>query len=533
MDRLIALVALRWRLDLRAVLGARSRLATLVFALPALALLSLAGAFVAFSLARLVEASRPELVLPALSAVAGLLGLSWALSPVLAGVAATETHDLGRLLHYPAPLTTLVASSLLANLLQPVVLAQLPPLVALSLGLAGAGPRWPPALVGLLLSLGLALAAGQCVGLALHALSRHRRWHDRALLAGIALGLGFSLLPLLLLSAAGAGARRLAYELLARDVFVLLPFSWGARAAVHAGRGEALPFLSWAGGAALAIAATLAMSSALAQRLYRGELDVGEVRRGSARPARMRLPGAIGALVEKDLRNTWRDPRLKALVFTGVVGPALVMVALWQGAAGGAAAGVMLGLASFAGLGVLGANAFGNERQGVALLLGFPVDRTAILIAKNLGVMLLRLPALLLVALATVFVAGALLLPAVLTIVLLTQLVAAALDNFVSVLAPLPLPGAGRDPSTPISGVRGLGAAALALASMAASLLLSAPFAFLAWLPHLLGTPWLWALSLPLALAGAAAVYFMLAAWAARLLVAREPEVVARVSGEA
>lgn len=532
MDRLIALVALRWRLDLRAVVGARSRLAALVVALPALALLSLAAAFVAFSLARLLEAQRQELVLPGLSAVAALLGLSWALSPLLAGVAATETHDLGRLLHFPVPLGTLVASSLLANLLQPVVLAQLPPLVALSLGLAGAGPRWPVALLGLLLSLGLALAAGQCVGLALHALSRYRRWHDRAMLAGIVLGLGLSLLPLLLLSGAGRGARRLVYELLARDVSVLLPFSWGARAAVHAARGEALPFLSWATGAALSIAATVAVSSALAQRLYRGELDLGEARH-ALRPARVRLPGTIGALVEKDLRTTWRDPRLKALVFTGVIGPTLVLVALWQGTAGRAAPGLMLGLASFAGIGVLGANALGSERRGVALLLGFPVERTAILVAKNLGVMVLRLPALALVALATVLVAGVALLPAVVSIVLVTQLIAAALDNFVSVLAPLPLPGAGRDPSTPVSGVRGLGAAAIAFAAMLGSLLLSAPFAFLAWLPHLLEMPWLWLLSLPLALAGAGGVYFMLASWAARLLSAREPELIARVSGEA
>lgn len=532
MDRLIALVGLRWRLDLRAALGARSRAAALLLALPALGLLSLAAAFLAFTLARALEASQPQLLLAGLSALAGLLGLSWALSPLLAGIAATETHDLGRLLHYPVPLPVLVASSLIANLLQPLVLAQLPPIAALALGLAGSGPRFAVAACGLLLSLATALAAGQCVGLALHALSRQRRWHDRALLAGIVLGLGLSLLPLLLLSSAGGSLRRMAWELLARDVFVLLPFSWGARAAVHAGRGEALAFLSWAGGAVLATAATLALSSALAQRLYRGEVDLGQATPLAARRARMRLPGAIGALVEKDLLTTWRDPRLKALVFTGVVGPTLVLLALWQGAAGRLAPGMMLSLASFAGLGVLGSNVFGIERQGLGLLLGFPVDRTAVLVGKNLASMTLRLPTLVLLGLATVVVAGPGLLPAVVTILLLTQLVAAGLDNFVSVLAPLPLPVAGRDPSAPISGVRGLGAAALAVVSMLASLLVSAPFAFLAWLPHLLGLPALWLASLPLALAGAAGVYFMLASWAARLLVRREPDLVALAAGE-
>jgi ABC-2 type transport system permease protein len=531
-DRLIALVALRWRLDLRAVLGARARLVSLLLALPLLALASLAAAFLAFSLARVLEAQQPRLVLPVLSALAALAGLFMTLSPLVAGMAVTETHDLGRLLQYPVPLATLVSSSLLANALQPVVLAQLPPLAALALGLAGSGLRLPATLAGLLLWLALSLAGGQCVGLALHALSRHRRWHDRALLAGVVLGVALSLLPLLLLSASGSGARRLVYELLSRDVFVLVPFSWGARAAVHAARGEPGTFLSWAAAAALALVAAIAVSSVLAQRLYRGELELGEVGGGSHR-SRLRLPGVVGALVEKDLRTAWRDPRLKALAFSGLVGPALLLVALWQGLAGGAAPRLMLALGSFAGLGVLGANVFGVERQGVGLLLGFPVDRTTILVAKNLVVMALRLPALLLVAIATALVAGVGLVPAVVTVVLVTQLLAAALDDFVSVLAPLPLPGAGRDPSTAVSGTRGLGAVFLSFASMGGSLLLSAPFAFLAWLPQLLARPWLWLLSLPLAFAGAAGLYFMLVTWAAHLLVQREPEIVARVSGEA
>jgi hypothetical protein len=39
-------------------------------------------------------------------------------------------------------------------------------------------------------------------------------------------------------------------------------------------------------------------------------------------------------------------------------------------------------------------------------------------------------------------------------------------------------------------------------------------------------------LSLPLALAGACAVYFMAASGAARLLLRREPELIARMRGE-
>jgi ABC-2 type transport system permease protein len=392
-DRLIALVLLRWRLEARAVLGSRGRLLGLLVALPALGFLSLTAAFAAFAFARLAERGQPELVLPALSALAAVFGLTWALSPLLAGIAATETHDLGKLLGYPVSLPVLVASSLLANLLQPMVLAQLPPLAALAFGLGGGGPRALVALAGLALALSLVVASGQAVGLALHAISRHRRLHDRALLLGIFLGVALSLLPVVLLIHSGSGARRFTLLLLEHDVFALVPFAWGVRAAVHAGRGEALLFLGWGGGAVLALAAVLGVSSVLAQRLYRGELDVGEVAPSRAR-ARMRLPGAVGAVVEKDLRLVWRDPRLKALVFTGVIGPILLLFVFWKGSAGGLRPGLLLALASFTGMGALGSNAFAFERQGPA---SSSASRGSLLDppGKNLALLVLRAPALL------------------------------------------------------------------------------------------------------------------------------------------
>ncbi len=532
MDRLTALVLLRFRLEARALLGSRGKLLALVVALPVLLLFSAASAFVAFSLARLLERAQPELLLPAASAVATLFGLTWALSPLLAGVSATGTHDLGKLVAYPVPLRALVASSLVANLAQPTVLAQALPLAAFALAVAGASVRWPVALAALSLTLALLIASGQAVGLALHALSRNRKWHDRALFAGIGLGVAMSLLPILVLSRGGSAARRLVLALLERDVFSLVPFSWGVRAAVHAGRGEALPFLGWAGAATLALAAVVGVSVAMAERLYRGDLDLGEAPGRGATRARMRLPGAVGALVEKDLRVAWRDPRLKALVFTGVIGPLVLLLVLWQGTTGPLRPSLLLAVASFSGLGALGANAFALERQGLGLLFGFPVDRFRILVAKNLGVIVLRLPALLAVSAATLVMAGPAFVPAVGAVVLLTQMLAAAADNHLSILFPVPVAAAGRDPNAPVSGARGLGAALVTLAAMLATLVVSAPFVFLAWLPELLGERWLWALTLPLALAGATAVHFLATSAAARLLTRREPELVARVAGE-
>lgn len=530
MDRLIALVGLRFRLELRGIMGSRGRALGLLLALPALAVFSAAAALGAFVLVRVLARADPGLLLPALSAVATLFGLSWALAPLLAGVAATETHDLTRLLPYPVPLRTLVGSSLLANLLQPTVLAQLPPLVALSLALGE--ERWPLSLAALGLGLLLVIAAGQAVGIALHALSRKRRVHDRLLFVGIALGILLSLLPVLMLARGASQARRVALALVERDVFVLSPFAWSARAAVHAGRADWPAFVGWSAAVAVALVALVGVSAAVAERLYRGELDTGEVRASAASRARIRLPGTVGAVVEKDLRVAWRDPRLKAVSLSGVIGPLLLLLLLGQGAPSGIGPLQLYAVASIAGLGAIGSNALALEREGLALLLGFPAERLLLLVGKNLAVVVMRSPALAAVALAALVIAGPLAAAAAATIVLLTLLLASAADSYLGILLPFPMPAAGRDPAAPISGTRGLGAAAVGLVAVAATLLVSAPFAFLAWLPHLLGEPWLYPLALPLALAGGGAVYFMAASGAARLLSRREPELLSCLRGE-
>jgi ABC-2 type transport system permease protein len=532
-DRLIALVALRWRLELRAVTGARERMFGLLLAVPALVFLSGAAAMLAATAVHLLERSQPGLVVPVLSAAATLLGVLWSLAPILAGMSLTETHDLGRLLHYPVAVPVLVGSSLVANLLQPTVLAFFPPLLTLGLALAGPSPLVVPTLGALLLFLLLLVASGQAVGLVLHAISRHRRLHDRTLFVGVLLGVVLSLLPLLVLSGGGAHVGRVVQALLARDAFVLSPFAWGVRAAVAAGRGEGGTFLLWAAAAALAALAVVGFQTALAARMYRGELDLGDAgSRGGGRPPRMLLPGTVGALLDKDLKMAWRDPRLKAVVLTSLIGPMVLLILLSRGVVGSSRVPVLLLLASFVGLGTLGFNAFALERRGLSLLFAFPVDRFTLLVGKNLAGITLRLPGVLLLVAATLLLVGPSVVPAVLVLLLLTQVLAAAADNYLAILFPVPVPAPGQNPHAPTSGARGFGFLAVAAAASAATLAVSSPFAFLVWLPHLLGQPVLWLLSLPLALAGAIAVYAMLTAGATALLRRREPELLARVLGE-
>ena len=106
---------------------------------------------------------------------------------------------------------------------------------------------------------------------------------------------------------------------------------------------------------------------------------------------------------------------------------------------------------------------------------------------------------------------------------------AAGADNFLAILVPTPVPAAGQDPWASTSGTRGIAAFALGTLSFAAAAVATMPFAFLVAMPLLLGRPAFGLVFIPLALAGAGGAYFMLIRGAARLLVAREADLVSRI----
>jgi ABC-2 type transport system permease protein len=534
LDRLRALVALRWRTELRNLLGARERAVGVALVLPGLLLASLFGSFVAWFAIRSVSAHRPELLLPLLSILVTGVGCFWMLSPLMAGFAFSETHDVSRLLHVPVPLGTLVASSLVANLAQPAVIAELPVLLAASLALSATRlSAFPAVLFCVALSFAFILAAAQLAGLAFQGVARSRRLQDAALVVGLALGLLLSLAPLLLLMLGGGLLGPLAGPLLERDLFALSPFAWGLRAAVHVSRGEPVAALGFAAGGGVAIAAAMAGSAALIERVHRGELRLSASRKAGAPPARMRFSGELGALLEKDLRIAWREPALKASLVLGLVGPLVLLYILTRGIAPGGSAATLLLLATAIGLTSFGTNAFGLERRGVMLLLSFPVPRWKVLVAKNTAGLVFRIPGLVTLVAAALILGPLEAVPAALTLTVVMLLFTAGMDNFVSILFPITVPAPGQNPHAAASGGRGLTAALLGMVLLGAAFVVSAPFALLVWLPLMLRSPWLWLGSLPLGLAGAAAGYAMLVAWAAGLLERREPELVGRILGEA
>jgi ABC-2 type transport system permease protein len=529
-DRVIALVLLRLKTELRALSYARERMVGALIAVPGLLLSSLVLSAFAFFGLRALERASPESALTLVAGLATGIGLLWALSPVVSGVAFAESHDMSRLLHFPIPLRDLVTSSLLANLVQPMTLAQAPVLVAAAAALCGSPLRLPLALAGLSLSFVLTLAVAQAAGLLFHGFARNRRFQDVALFLGLALGFLMSALPLLVLAGGAPGLRLL---LALARAFEWLPFAWGARAAVHAGRGELYPFLGFSALGVVAIAGAMAASALLIQLVYRGELDLGVGVRGAASRARMPLSGPLGALLEKDLRSAWRDPGLRATLVLGLLGPALILFFLTQSNVAGRAGPAVLLLASFVGLSAFGSNALGFERRGLGLLLSFPIARWRVLVGKNAAALLLRIPGLLTLALASLLTAPLALAPAALAIAVATFLIAAGVDNFFAILFPVTAPAPGKNPYAQASGGRGLGTALLSGVFLMGAAALAAPFAVLAWLPLWLQEPLLWLIALPLAIAGAVAVYAMLIAGAARLLERREPEVLERVLGEA
>jgi hypothetical protein len=259
------------------------------------------------------------------------------------------------------------------------------------------------------------------------------------------------------------------------------------------------------------------LSLNLLERILRGD---GEDRVGKQatvpRPARVFLPSALGALVETQLRTQLRTPaaRLALLMPTLMMGGFALSLSR-PGA-------VVSPLAMVVFLSLVGGNAFVMIGRGVALILGTPVSRGAMLVASDVSGFLFRLPPLLAVLAVAAWRSGgsAALEMGALALALLP--IGMGVQHFVTLLRPFALPRDRLNPFAQRVDSRQSSHGLLSLLATAATGLIASPFLFLAWLSSRIAEgaygPWLLALSG----LGAFATYAVLIALAERVFLNRE-----------
>ncbi|BDG06622.1 hypothetical protein [Anaeromyxobacter oryzae] len=386
--RLSAFAELRFRLLWRRLRGRQgipdlvARIVAFAVAIPAGLVFAAAAGWAAFQAVRAGDGLRAQV-----PTVALFFGVWQAWTAIALSVSDGEAVDLRRFLVYPIAPARLYAYGLAGSVLgDPFAVFWCLLLGGAFAGAAVARPGvW---LVPLALVYAAFVAATAClVALLQELLARFLRRRGARTLAVAAIYAGGAALV-----AWGAGSRRLLD--VARGVralrWVMFPPAFAAEAARALYAGRLAAALPWLGAllAAGAAAALLAYRLALAQALSGGE---GGLARGARAGLGWRLPGRLGALVEKDAKLLLRHPLAAVLL---VVVPALAGVVGWQVApripaeAGEVIRAVpLLGFALYAHLATepYWLNAFGWDRGGARLYVLAPVPPADALRAKNLA----------------------------------------------------------------------------------------------------------------------------------------------------
>jgi hypothetical protein len=341
-----------------------------------------------------------------------------------------------------------------------------------------------------------------------------RRW-----VADVARVLAFSIffLPSLLNF---RGAREFLGPLI-RPLASLSPLGWAARATVYAGGGDVKRALWFAVPALLTLVGVAFASMVLLNRILAGEGEGRADKQTDApRPARVILPGTLGALVETQLRTQLRTPaaRMALLMPTFMMGLFALSLSRTGKTPGSAFAMVVF-------LSLIGGNAFVMVGRGIALILGTPVSRGSMLVASDAAAILFRIPPLLAIIAVTAWRSG---LPSAVSMTALAIAllpISMGVQHFVSILRPFALPRDRLNPFAQRVDGRQQSHGLLSLLATMATGLIASPFLLLAWLSSRIAegdyAPWLLALSC----LGALATYAVLIALAERLFVKRELQV--------
>jgi len=508
--RILLLLGLAWKTRLRGFAsGGASSLFTLLGGLFQLVFSCALGgvAYVALSQTRSLNPSR---IADLVSMVVTFFGVFFLTRPLI--LSSLSGGSLQHLLHLPVRRGELLAYSLITGVLTPLVLES-PVLLGAILGVTSR-----PALVLFTLPLGLLahvtlLAAAHSVSLLTVLLVR------RAWLADLARLLAFSMffLPSLLTY---RGAREFLGPLVA-PIALLSPLGWAARAAVHAGTGDLKAALWSAAPALVFVAGIAALSMRWLNRILAGEgEDRGSQEKKTPRAARVFLPGALGALIETQLRTQLRTPAARMALLMPTLMMGLFALTLSRpGRAPGSAMAMVLFLS------LVGGNAFVMVGRGIALILGTPVSRASMLLSSDLAALLFRLPPLAAIVAVTAWRNG---LPAALSLAALAATllpISMAMQHFVSILRPFSLPRDRLNPFAQRTDSRPQSHGILSFAATLATLFVASPFLLLSWLSSRVADGDYGAWLLGLSSAGALAAYAVLIALAEGLFARRELQV--------
>jgi hypothetical protein len=506
-NRLLLLVGLSFRTRIRGLFSAGASSIFLVLGgLVYLAITVAMGIGAYFTLSQ-SHGVKVERVADAASLVVTLFGVFVLTRPLI--LSNLSGASLQNLLHLPIRRGELLAYSLLTGVVTPLLLES-PVLIGAALGAAA-----QPALI--LVTLPLALLAHVTLLLGAHAMSllavliARRTW-----VSDLARVCAFSVffLPSLINY---RGPREFLRPLVG-PLVEISPLGWAARAAVYAGAGDLKQSLAFALPALLLLAGTAFISLTLLNRILAGEGEDRVAKKiAKARPARVFLPGALGALIETQLRTQLRTPAARMALFFPTLMMGFFAFTLSQQRTGSISP-----LAIVVFLSLVGGNAFLLIGRGVALILGTPVARAWMLVASDVSALVFRMPPLLAIVAVTAWRGGWDTAAEMLLLVAALVPISMGVQHFVSILRPFALPRDRFNPYAQRIDARQSGNGIASLLATLATALIASPFLFLLWLgPRVADgafSPWL----ILLACFGAFATYAVLVALAEGLLVRRE-----------
>jgi ABC-2 type transport system permease protein len=258
----------------------------------------------------------------------------WTIGPLVAG--SEGTVDPERFAHLPLGTTKLMPGLLAAAAVGFGGLTTTFVLVGLVIGMAPASPMAIVSIAGAVLLLALCVATSRLVTTALSSAMRTRRMRDVVLfvgpLAGVIFSIGFQLLPRMLVST-DEGLTAVDMPGPVRVLVRLFPSGLPTMAVTSAREGEfAGAIAALLAGCAL-LAVVLRVWSRSLTRVLTTVVESGQAtgrRRGGllGGPFALLPANRYGAVVAKELRLAWRDPRQRAVLISSAFPTLLPLITL-------------------------------------------------------------------------------------------------------------------------------------------------------------------------------------------------------------